>query len=237
MGILDFVFPKYCVNCRKIGSYICDSCFSYISFNASGLCAVCNRATFNELTHPKCRGRYVIDGIFTGIEYKGVAKKLIYAFKYKPYLTDLKSLLADFLYEALIQKEEFIKVIEQLVLRRSGSDNEAMILSPIPLHLRKRGYNQAEILANELSKKFNFKVINTLKRTKDTRSQVGLKREDRIKNISKAFSVLPNAPISKYPNIFLIDDVLTTGSTFLEAANVLKRNGVKRVWGIALARD
>lgn len=178
--------------------------------------------------------RYTINGVFTGIEYKGVARKLIYTFKYDPYVSDLKGLLVDFLYESLIQKEEFIKAIEQF-------DNEAMALVPIPLHklrLKKRGYNQAEILARELSKRLNIKMINVLKRTKNTRSQVGLKKEDRIKNISGAFSLIPNSPNLPNPsNIFLIDDVLTTGSTLNEAAKVLKRNGAKKVWGIALTRD
>lgn len=231
MGILDFIFPKYCVSCKKLGDYLCSNCFAYLSFDTGGICVVCNRPAIAGVTHPACRGRYTIDGVFTGIEYKGIAKKLIYQFKYKPYLSDLKNLLADLLYEALIQKEEFVKALEQ-------SNNETIVLTPIPLHnirLRKRGYNQAEILAKELAKKLNIKFVNLLQRTKNTRSQVGLKREDRIKNISGAFSIVPNFPNS--PNIFLVDDVLTTGSTFLEGANVLKRKGAKKVWGIALARD
>lgn len=244
MGILDFIFPKYCVNCKKIGSYLCDNCFSYLNFDPYGICVVCNRQAIAGITHPRCLGRYIINGVFTGIEYKGVAKKLVYQFKYNPYVLDLKNLLVDFLYEALIQKEEFMKIIEAIGEK---------IIVPIPLHstrLRIRGYNQAEVLAKELSKKLNIKTVNMLRRTKNTRSQVGLKKEDRLKNISGAFSVLPNiharrssaSPnegglISQYPNIFLVDDVVTTGSTLLSAANTLKRNGAKKVWGIALARD
>mgnify|MGYP001597132459 FL=1 len=234
MGILDFIFPKYCVNCKKIGSYLCSNCFSYLNFDAVGICAVCNRQAIAGITHPKCLGRYTINGIFSGIEYKGVTKKLIYQFKYDPYISDLSHLLTDFLYESLIQKEEFIKAIEQ-------PGNEAIALVPIPLHnsrLKKRGYNQAEILAKELSKKLNIKFLNILQRTKNNRPQVGLKREDRIKNIANAFSIIPNSPNLPIPrNIFLVDDVFTTGSTFSEAAGVLKRNGAKKVWGIALARD
>ena len=226
------IFPKYCVNCKKIGSYLCDNCFSYLNFDPYGICVVCNRQAIAGITHPRCLGRYIINGVFTGIEYKGVAKKLVYQFKYKPYVSDLKNLLVDFLYEALIQKEEFMKIIEAIGEK---------IIVPIPLHslrLKKRGYNQAEILATELSKKLNIKVLNILQRIKNTRPQVGLKREERIKNISGAFSIIPNPPnLPNSSNIFLVDDVLTTGSTLNEAANVLKRNGAKKVWGIALARD
>jgi len=139
------------------------------------------------------------------------------------------------MYEGLIQKELFIKAIEQF-------SNETIALVPIPLYkskLRRRGYNQAQLLAQGLSKKLNIPTIDMLLRVKNTPSQVGLERKKRIENITGAFSVAPNpsADGSQYPNIFLVDDVLTTGSTLLEAANVLKRNGAKKVWGIALARD
>lgn len=135
------------------------------------------------------------------------------------------------MYEGLIQKEEFITSLQK---------SNQTYLVPVPLHkskLRKRGYNQAQLLSLGLSKKLNIPTIDMLLRVKNTRSQVGLERKKRVENICGAFSLAPNILISQYPNIFLIDDVLTTGSTLLEAANVLKRNGVKKVWGIALARD
>ncbi len=195
---------------------------------------MCDRASVGGMTHPGCIGKYTIDGVFTGIEYKGIVKKLVYNFKYKPYLSDLKNLLVDLLFEAIIQKEEFIKACDS----KSG---KLKMLVPIPLHssrFKSRGYNQAEILARELSKKLKIKKIDVLERTKITLSQVDLKRKDRIKNISDAFKVIKEKEkLIEGSLVFLVDDVLTTGSTLLEAANVLKRNGVKRVWGIALARD
>lgn len=233
MGFLDFLFPKYCVACRKLGSYLCPNCFSYLSFEAEGLCAVCNRPSINELTHPACRGRYTIDGIFTGIAYNRTAKKLIYNFKYKPYVADLKNLLVEFLYEGIIQKEEFNRVFQD-------NQNCQKILTPIPLHSVKqklRGYNQAEILAEGLSQKLHIPLHNLLIRTKNTPSQIRLKQKERRENISGAFAVKPNILVSQYPNIFLVDDILTSGSTFLEAARILKRKGAKRVWGLTLARD
>lgn len=234
MGILDFIFPKYCVNCKKLGDYLCSNCFSYLSFDTSGICVVCNRASVNGITHPGCVGRYTIDGVFWGIEYKGITKKLIYNFKYKPYLSDLKNLLVDFLFEAIIQNEAFSKIYQD--------NRDSLLLVPIPLHpsrLRTRGYNQSEILARGLAEKLNLPLVNLLERIKKTIPQVGLERKKRIENISGAFSVVPNPAItgSQYLSVFLIDDVLTTGSTLLEAANVLKRKGIRKVWGIALARD
>lgn len=230
VGLLDFIFPKYCVNCKKLGSYLCANCFSYLSFEVNEICLICKKASIDGLTHPYCLSKYSIDGAFSAINYKGVAKKLIYKFKYKPYLADLRSVLSDLFYEALIQKEGFSRLV-----------NGSLILVPIPLHhskLKSRGYNQAEILANELASKLELRAQNLLERIKDTKSQVGLEKEERQKNIKDAFKVSSQRlEVISQKSFLLVDDVLTTGSTLLEAAKVLKRNGAKKVWGITLARD
>lgn len=229
MGFLDFVFPKYCVNCRKLGEYICANCFSFISFDVAMICLVCNRASIDGLTHPGCKTKYAIDGAFCAVAYKGIVKKLIYNFKYKPYLADLKNCLVELFYESVIQQEIFQKAYKSLP-----------IFVAIPLHasrLRKRGYNHAKLLAEGLSKMLNLKLIDILQRKKNTKSQFGLKLKDRKKNLKDAFIIFPNTPIAQYPNILLVDDILTTGSTLLEAARILKRNGARRVWGLTLARD
>ncbi len=228
MRILDFIFPKRCVQCKKIGSYLCENCFAFLSFDTKTICLVCQRFVPNGLTHKMCLGKYTIDGCFSAISYNKTAKKLIYNFKYNPYLLDLRKFLSDLLYESLIQNESF-----NIVLQSS----EDWIFVPIPLFSSKfksRGYNQSEILANELSKRLNFQSSNLLKRTKKTQTQVGLKLEERKKNIKGAFEV--SSKVDNL-NIFIIDDVVTTGSTLLEAANVLKRNGAKKVYGVTLARD
>ena len=152
MGLLDFIFPKYCVNCKRVGDYICPNCFSYLSFDTKNICLICGKPSYNGLTHPKCRGKYRIDGAFTGVVFNPVSKKLIYQLKYKPYLKDLGDFMTDLLYESLIQNEEFVRVTRS-----------RYVFVPIPLsdkRFKKRGYNQAEIIAVNLSKKFGFLVVN-----------------------------------------------------------------------------
>jgi len=225
---LDFVFPKYCINCKKVGSYICADCFAFISFDISMICLVCNKGSFDGLTHPGCRTKYAIDGAFSAINYKGIVKKLIYNFKYKPYVSDLKNSLVELFYESIIQNEIFQKTY---VLKPT--------LVPIPLHpkrLKYRGYNHAKLLAEGLSRELDLEVSEILERNKNTKSQFGLTLKQRKENIDNAFSTFPNI-ISQYRNIFLVDDILTSGSTLLEAARILKREGIKKVWGLTLARD
>lgn len=232
---LDFLYPKRCVQCRKVGDYLCPNCFSYLSFDTKSLCLVCQRPVPDGLTHRACSKRYAIDGSFSAVPYNKTVKKLIYNFKYKPFLSSLNKFLGDLLFEALSQNEDFHKVFER---------SKEWVFVPIPLHsskFRKRGYNHAEILAKDLGKKFHIKVQNLLKRVKETKSQYGLKLKDRRKNIHGAFelnsSFIINHSSFKNTGVFLVDDIVTTGSTLLEAANILKRNGVKRVYGLTLARD
>jgi ComF family protein len=239
MGILDLVYPKKCVACKKIGSYLCDDCFSYLSFETKSICLVCNRPSFDGLTHPGCKKPFLIDGLFSSIPYNKTAQKLIYNFKYKPYLTDLKKVLSNLFYEGLIQNEYFMREIQLRKVRPCEASE--WIVVPIPLHsskIKKRGYNQSEILSQELAKRFNLPIKNLLTRVKNTKAQFGLNKSERKQNIEKAFMLNSKYDPPAYGlKIFLVDDVATTGSTLCEAANVLKRNSVKRVIGLTLARD
>lgn len=209
---------------------------------------VCSRASFDGMTHPKCRGKYTIDGYFAALKYKGIIKKLVYQFKYAPYLTDLQTVLGDLMYEQLIQDELFVKLL-----------TTSPLFIPIPLSkqkLRKRGYNHAEILAKNVGKRFGLRVQNFLRRTKETKPQYGLKKEERQENIKGAFglanviaskakqsnknkSEIATSPLAPRNDkvALLVDDIVTTGSTLLEAANILKRNGFGKVYGVILAQD
>ena len=211
---------------------MCAYCFARLSFDTKPRCLVCGLSCLDGFTHPKCRRRHEIDGVFSSIAYKGVAKKLLYVFKYKPHVTVIQNLLGDLFYEGLIQNESFMSTIEQY--------SKTITFVPIPLHslkLKSRGYNQSEILATELAKRFDLPVKNLLQRTKKTESQYGLKKEERKDNITGAFSLSPNILVSQYPNIFVVDDILTTGATLFEAGRVLKKAGAKQVWGLTFAQD
>lgn len=193
------------------------------------VCTVCQRQAVGGLTHPVCRTKYGIDGVFPSLVYKGIVKKLIYVFKYPPYLTDLQSQLIALLYEGIIQKEQFVSLLQ-------GES----ILVPIPLHaskFRKRGYNQARLLAEGLAKKCTIPVVDCLKRVKNTKTQVGLSKEERKGNITDAFALTFDvADLTQVTqHVFLVDDVVTSGATLREAAKVLKKVGFKHVWGITLA--
>ena len=190
---------------------------------------VCQKAAIGGITHPRCKSRYSIDGVFSSLAYRGVVKKLVYRFKYKPFLTDLETTLSDFLYEGIIQKENCYAVLQQ-----------ELVFIPVPLHasrMRKRGYNQAELLANGLTKMFNHSLLKALERIKNTPTQVGLAQSAREANIKNAFRISKccSSELSRFQTVCLVDDIVTSGATLKEAAKILKKAGVKNVWGITLA--
>ena len=184
------------------------------------------------LTHPYCMTPYGINGIISVIAYKGIVKKLLYQFKYKPYLADLKTILSRLFYEGLIQQEAFMKFI----------NNENVIITSVPLHpsrLKKRGYNQSDLLAKEIARLLNLKYMSSiLDRKINTKPQFNLSKKERRGNMRGAFQINSKIKIQKSKlNIILVDDITTTGATLRECAKVLKAHGAKRVLGVTLAHE
>ena len=109
------------------------------------------------------------------------------------------------------------------------------LVVPIPLHperLRARGFNPAGLLARHLANSLKLQCNSrALQRVRDTPSQTGLDRRGRQRNMRRAFACARNVPA----NVWLVDDVVTTGSTLSEAARMLRRSGARRVVAIALA--
>ena len=117
-------------------------------------------------------------------------------------------------------------------------------LVPVPLYAkneRVRGYNQAELLAQELAVLISRPVIPLLIRTRKTISQVSLNRHKRQENVRHAFALHPLADSKKEilrgRSFLLVDDVCTTTSTLSECAKTLYRAGMGASRALVLARD
>jgi len=89
-------------------------------------------------------------------------------------------------------------------------------------------------LAKTLAKKFKVGYSAILFRNRETKTQVGLSREERKKNIKGAFSLSQGANVNGR-DFLLVDDVYTSGATIREAAKVLKSSGARNVWAMAVA--
>lgn len=153
--------------------------------------------------------------------YSGILKDAIHRLKYQ----NQESLA-----------EPLGKLLAQYI---DGNLGQVDGLVPIPLHenrLRKRGFNQSLLLSQVVGGNLAIPVFSqVLIRTRDTISQVGLSREQRLKNMTGAFQVI-NLPKIAGKHLLLIDDVYTTGITTLEAKNALLEAGAQEIRILVLAR-
>jgi len=113
------------------------------------------------------------------------------------------------------------------------------LLVPVPLHLdrlRERGFNQAALLAREPARRFAITLdVRLLERIRPTPPQVGLGRQERRRNLRRAFGVRPGHSAAGL-RVLVVDDVCTSGATADACAEALLESGAKSVDVVALAR-
>lgn len=166
-------------------------------------------------------------------------KKAITKLKYK-FVSDLSQDLVE-LFLSFCGEDKFFS---NFCLSRGEAlrgSQENLFFMPVPLHpsrKRWRGFNQAELLGKMIAFNLGIKFLpEALKRVKKTKPQVKLNKEERKKNIQGAFELNSNyRSLVTNHQFILFDDVWTSGETLKEATRVLKRNGVKKVWGLTIAR-
>ena len=185
-------------------------------------CPHCGRITKSGQVCRGCKHKSRLTGLLVAAEYgKGPTKELIHHLKYNGIIE-----IAPILGGMLVSRLQKSKLRGQKVL------------VPVPLHWfkkRSRGFNQAEILAKLVGKKLKIPVVSTLKRIKNTKSQVELSGKLRRKNLEGAFVCANNGAV-KDKTVILVDDVSTTGTTLEECAKVLRAAGARQVWGLVVAR-
>jgi ComF family protein len=127
-------------------------------------------------------------------------------------------------------------LVREAALVAPGAPPELVL--PIPLHprrLRARGFNPAAVLGRSLARELRAPFAPVaLWRVRDTPSQTGLDRRERRHNVRGAFRARERTRLPV--RVWLVDDVVTTGSTLSEAARVLRRAGARTVVGVCAAR-
>ena len=218
---LNLVFPLECAGCGEDGEVLCPECVSGLARLDLPFCPLCADPGFNGPC-PRCAATGpVIDGVRAPFLLEDPLRKLVHRFKYqhmRAAAPALGQLLADFL------------------ARPPGNQ---LVLVPVPLHprrMRGRGYNQAALLARELSNRTGLAVNDgLLHRLEDSRPQVeSASSEERVRNVAQAFGATADAAGLR---VLLLDDVITTGSTLFACAAALKEACAAKVWGLALAKE
>ena len=228
----DWVYPRVCPGCDQVsdrpGRHLCWACFSRIELHTESLCTVCGAPVEGRPSHAFVCGvctamRPAFDKARAAGRFQGVLRDQLHQFKYAHALW-LRHDLADLLYGCLL----------------AHFNPEAVdVVMPVPLHpvrLRERSYNQAALMAETLAERMDRRFDGqSLARIRKTDSQTQFDAAHRRMNILGAFDVVRPEWVTGRC-VLLIDDVMTTGATLNECARVLKKAGVRTVWGLTVGR-
>lgn len=152
--------------------------------------------------------------------YRGAIKQTMYRFKYN-------------------NRREYARFFAQCAMQKYGDwikKKEIQVIVPVPMYMskqRKRGYNQAECFAKELSLLTGIPIDNKIiQRIKDTTPQKELSDKERKNNLKNAFQIVKS--IVQYSHVLVVDDIYTTGSTAQAVAKELIKRGVRHVYFISI---
>lgn len=205
--LIHFVYPNRCPGCDRI-----------IEYNG----AFCGKCARKLIPYEKEFSVPGTDGFAAFCVYEGVAKKVLLHFK-RDSCGNTDYAFAHGIFEALCSRAlgDEIDVITYIPMLRSD--------------LRKRGYNQARLIARELRFLVKAPCAELLEKCRETKEQKSLGGGERRSNVLGAFRVIdPEAVRGR--SILLVDDLCTTGSTLSEAAKALKEAGASKVIAAAYAK-
>ncbi len=224
---MSLLYPARCPVCDDIvtpkGELICERCRHKLPYIKEPICKCCGKeirrreqeycSDCQRIPHHYTEGRALL-------AYNEVMQRSVSAFKYK-------------------NRQEYARLYGRELARVFGRQISrwgAEVLIPVPIHksrYRKRGYNQAGLLADSLAEYIELPVDSRLLiRTKKTTAQKSLNTKERVKNLQDAFQVKKS--VVQYKKIILVDDIYTTGSTADACAGVLKDGGAEQVYLLCL---
>ena len=218
-ALADMFYPQSCVGCgRRASDVLCRACFEALPRVGHPVCLRCGLPTaFATIVCQECKNvDFGFESAKAALKYEGVGKEIVHALKYRGY------------------KQVVDRLAIPLMLQALGYDRFDAVV-PVPLHrarLRKRGFNQAELLARGVARKLNASVSDTLEVVRSTRDQVELSAAQRRANVAGAYKA--RNPL--HGRLLLIDDVFTTGATMSACALTLVSAGAEQVHALSLCR-
>lgn len=230
----DLIMPRRCVSCGALsdGEFLCRECRLSVELRPqSGICRVCGRAAAAsgeaDFVCGACaEDRPDYDMARSAAWFSGPVRDMVHAFKYRG---------------AVWLARELAELAGGCFYANWGEDRVDAVC-PVPLfpsRLRSRGYNQAGLLAEELSVVTGIALMSgALVRTRNTPTQTEMNSRRRHENVRGAFAVPDFMADFVYGKTILVaDDVMTTGATLSECAKALKKAGAGRVYALTVARD
>ena len=205
--LLNLIYIQDCYFCKstKEDTLLCSKCYRKIHFLPPSVLKI----------YKNCN-------IYSCCLYEGIIKNLIHALKYK----NKKKL-------ALVAAKLMYEYWKNLKIE------ENFLVLPVPIHksrLKERKYNHMDLICKEFCKLTNYKLEkNFLIRTKDTKKQYNLHKQERIRNIKDAFDIKQTNMPEKESNLLILDDITATGITIEEIIKLLNKNGYRNITVLTLS--
>ena len=208
--LVGLLAPFECMNCQSEGLMLCKLCRQLL-LPIPPRCFDCRKVSDDYRVCTKCRHTSQLYSVYVGTIYQGFAKDMVWRLKY----WSAKAISIE---------------MAQIMANKLSSLDDQTIVVPVPTttkRTRQRGYDQAKLIAKEISRQTNLPYLDCISR-QGVAHQVGSSRQVRKKQLESAFRIKSNIHI-RGRDILIIDDVLTTGATLESAAKTLKKHGARRV--------
>jgi len=197
-----------CDNYSEDINFLCDSCYSKIRFCTEGY-------------YIKKDGKIKIE-CYSVAYYSSVIKEMIVNLKYK---SDFKS------------GKALAEMMQRIIYEKNIKFDYITFVPMTKKRFKIRGYNQSEFLAQYISQHNDVKMLELLKKNRDSKDQIGLDYDERWYNIMGCFEFIGDKNDIKEKNILLIDDVMTTGATAFYCAEKLINNNANSVIVLTAAKS
>jgi ComF family protein len=219
--LLDLLLPPRCIDCHRVGAWLCTECLNRVPRVEPPFCTRCGDKVETGDLCGRCQTSPLrIECIRSVAYFEGALREAVHHLKYRG-----RTVLA----------EPLGNLMATCWARHAMP---ADVVVPVPLHasrLRARGYNQAALLAREMTRQVGLPLDErTLVRQRATAPQVELDAAQRRENVHDAFYCTSDALVGK--QALLIDDVCTTGATLEACAVALYAGGTRGVRALTLAR-
>lgn len=220
--LIDLLYPRRCPVCQDIaqgGELVCIKCISKLPYVTEPVCMKCGKPIEDD-TQEYCS------------DCERIPKHYVKGFPLYLYADPVKAGVAAMKYH---NRREYADFYTEELWKRYGNiwkyiGMDAVI--PVPVHahkLRKRGYNQAELLAGPIAENLGVPMEKRLLiRVMDTSPQKELNDVQRINNLKKAFQMKENGVNLK--KILLVDDIYTSGATIEACTLAMMQQGVREVY-------
>lgn len=226
--IAELIWPTRCAVCGEHGSLICDTCLRELPYlDLWRACPRCG-AAFGRVQCTECnpvtmlatgRDRLPFERLVSALRLTKASRMIVTAYKDAG-----ERRLAG----------EMARIMAEYVSPEERAEAQGIVFVPATAAARRRrGFDHAELLANELAHAIGIPAIPLLDRPRAL-DQRALSRRERIANMARTMTTTPGA--SAPETVILIDDVCTTGATLSSACDALAQAGARRIRCLTFAR-